>query len=104
MNPQPKPRRVKNESYRQFVAGQPCFSCGVWGLSQACHPNGAGMGTKASDLECFPLCCTRQGIEGCHFRFDQCIGMTRMLRKELEAGYIARMQAIARAAGRPEFK
>lgn len=35
---------------------------------------------------------------------DLCIDMTRATRRELEARYIAQMQDMARADGRPEFK
>ena len=30
---------VRSESYRRFVASQPCFGCGIAGYSQAAHPN-----------------------------------------------------------------
>lgn len=99
----PKPKRYQNESYRRFVAAQECFGCGVEGYSQCCHRNGAGMGTKASDLETFPLCCARPGIIGCHAEHDLCIGMTREKRHEVEDYYVQSMQAIAKACGRPEF-
>lgn len=100
----PKPIRFKSESYRRFVAAQDCFGCGIGGYSQCAHANGGGMGTKASDLDTFPLCCTRPGHMGCHMQFDQCIDMDKHQRRELTAQYIERMQAIAREAGRPEFK
>lgn len=61
------------------------------------------MGTKTSDLETFPLCGTRPGHIGCHMQFDLCLDMDRATRRELEVLYVARMQALARAAGRPEF-
>jgi hypothetical protein len=99
----PKPQRIKSESYRRYVASFPCFACGVEGFSQAAHPNGAGGATKASDLEVFPLCCTRPGVVGCHAEFDQCIGMTWEDRDTLTTQYVRRMQDIARAAGRWEF-
>ena len=98
-----KPRRFKSESYRRYVAAQECFGCGLEGSSQAAHPNGAGMGTKADDRLCFPLCSTRPGVIGCHVRLDQCIGMTLDERKEFEQAYIEKMQARARAAGRKEL-
>ena len=104
MTAYPKPVRVKSESYRRFVAQQACMGCGIEGYSQACHPNGAGMGTKADDTLCFPLCCTRPGIIGCHAQLDQCHGMTLDDRKELEGMFVARMQEIARQAGRRELK
>jgi hypothetical protein len=61
------------------------------------------MGTKASDLDTFPLCATRPGHMGCHQMFDLCIEMTKHERRELTAEYVARMQAKAKADGRPEF-
>ena len=99
----PKPTRYKNESYRRFVASQDCFGCGISGWSQCCHMNGAGMGTKASDLDTFPLCSNRPGHIGCHMMNDLCLHTTREERRATESEYVARMQAIARAAGRPEF-
>lgn len=66
------PRPVRSEKYRRRVAALPCFQCGIQGFSQAAHPNhGKARGRKQSDLECFPLCCTRPGEPGCHYRFDQ---------------------------------
>lgn len=100
----PKPTRYKNESYRRYVAAQECFGCGIEGYSQCCHKNGAGMGTKHSDLDSFPLCCTRPGHMGCHMMHDLCIDMSREQRRELEALYVEKMQQRARDAGRPEFK
>lgn len=100
----PKPQRVQNEAYRRYVASKPCFGCGIEGYSQCAHANGGGMGTKRSDLETFPLCCTRPGHMGCHYMHDLCIDMTRATRRELEAKYIAQMQGMARADGRPEFR
>ena len=99
----PKPRRFKSESYRRYVASKPCFGCGIEGYSQCAHANGAGMGTKASDLDTFPLCSTRPGHMGCHMQFDLCIDMTKQQRRELTAEYVERMQGIAKADGRPEF-
>lgn len=95
----PKPARITNERYRRWVAAQPCFACGVEGYSQCCHRNGAGMGTKASDYESFPLCCTRPGIPGCHQNHDQLIGISLEERREREDAYVARMLGIARSAG-----
>lgn len=100
----PKSRPVRSESYRRFVAAHACFACGVENFSQAAHSNhGKGLGMKTSDLETFPLCAPHWGLIGCHAQHDLCIEMTRDERRELEAKYVARMQAIARAAGRREF-
>jgi hypothetical protein len=89
----------RSEKYRRYVAAQPCFRCGIEGLSQCAHANGGGMGTKASDADTFPLCCTRPGVLGCHAEFDQCIGMTKATRRELTEQYVARMRRMADAAG-----
>lgn len=100
----PKATIVRSHSYRRFVAAQPCFGCGVSGWSQCAHANfGKGLGMKTSDLLTFPLCAPHYGLIGCHQQFDLCLGMTRDDRRDLEAKYVDRMQAIARAAGRPEF-
>ena len=95
---------LRSESYRRWIAAQPCINCGVDGYSQAAHPNGGGMGTKADDLLCFPLCCDRPGVNGCHGIFDLCIGITKAGRRELTAVYSQTMQRAARAAGRKEFE
>lgn len=100
----PKPQRYRNESYRRYVASKPCFGCGIEGYSQCAHANGGGMGTKASDLDTFPLCCTRPGHMGCHMMFDLCIDMSKAERRELTERYVEQMQDMARADGRPEFK
>lgn len=99
----PKSRPVRSEAYRRYVASKPCFGCGIEGWSQCAHANGGGMGTKASDLETFPLCATRPGHMGCHMQFDLCVDMTKQQRRELTAQYVERMQALARSEGRPEF-
>lgn len=101
----PKALVVRSESYRRFVAAQPCFGCGREGGSQCAHANyGKGLGMKTSDLDAFPLCGPRGQHIGCHQQHDLCIDMDRDQRRELERTYIARMHAIARAAGRPEFR
>lgn len=71
--PAPKePERIEHEGYRRLVAALPCSRCGIQGYSQAAHPNtGKTKGRKADDRECFPLCCDRLGVVGCHFMFDQ---------------------------------
>ncbi len=99
-----KPKRIVNESYRRYVSSKPCFGCGIEGYSQCAHANGGGMGTKRSDLDTFPLCATRPGHMGCHMQHDLAIGMDKRTRRELEARYVKRMQDMARADGRPEFR
>lgn len=71
--PAPKePKPIRDETYRRLVAALPCFECRVEGFSQAAHPNSdKAKGRKQSDLDCFPLCCTRPGVPGCHAAFDQ---------------------------------
>lgn len=100
----PKPTRYQNEAYRRYVASKPCISCGIEGYSQCAHANGGGMGTKASDLDTFPLCAEQPGRIGCHKMFDLCIDMSKQQRRELTAVYIAAMQTQAKAEGRPEFR
>lgn len=95
----PKPTRYKSERYRRFVAAQPCFMCGIEGRSQCAHGNGAGMATKRSDLETFPLCADEPGRLGCHSTFDHCIGMTWDEREDMTQAYIRRMREIAAAEG-----
>jgi len=96
----PKVQPVRDEAYRRFVAGLPCFACGVQGYSQAAHPNqGRGLGQKASDADVFPLCCARPMVPGCHQTHDQLIGMTLAERRAREVAYIASMRRLAAAAG-----
>ena len=61
---------ARSEAYRRLVAGLPCILCGLEGQSQAAHGPTLGRGIKASDLDCFPLCCDRPGVRGCHGQFD----------------------------------
>lgn len=99
-----KTKPVRNEAYRRYVAMQPCFGCGIEGYTQAAHPNhGRGLGQKASDLDCFPLCAPRFGLMGCHAQFDQLVEITLAERRDMEREYTARMHEIARKAGRREF-
>jgi hypothetical protein len=78
--------------------------CQIEGFSQAAHPNfGRGLGQKASDMDCFPLCATRPGHMGHHAEHDLLVEMTLDERRELELQYIAKTQAMARAAGRKEL-
>lgn len=100
----PKIKPVRSEAYRRWIASLPCFCCGIQGYSQCAHANGGGMGTKASDLETFPLCATRPGDMGCHMRFDLCIDMSKHQRRELTTEYVRRAQGLAKRAGRHEFK
>lgn len=79
------PSPVRSETYRRLVAALPCYQCGIQGFSQAAHPNtNKAKGMKASDLDCFPLCCTRPGIQGCHFLYDSGRLIERSKRAEYE--------------------
>lgn len=67
----PKVDAVESEPYRRLVAARPCINCGIWNYSQAAHPHPTGKAIKEDDRTCFPLCCTRLLITGCHVEFDQ---------------------------------
>jgi hypothetical protein len=75
------------------VAELPCVRCGIEQHSQAAHSNrtedGKGARKKAHYLATFPLCCTRPGINGCHFEHDQCIGGDKAEMDRRTVGYIA---------------
>lgn len=95
-----KSRPYRSEKYRRFTASFPCFACGVEGYSQCAHEEyGKGRGTKTDDRRSFPLCCTRLGVIGCHVQHTMLIDMTREERRDIEAAYVDRMRAIAKAAG-----
>lgn len=90
---------LRSEQYRRFVASYACFACGLVGSSQCAHANeGKGMAMKVCDRRSFPLCFR------CHSDFDQSRSMTRDERRAKESEYVERMQAIARASSRPEFR
>lgn len=58
----------RSEAWRRAVASLPCACCFREGMTQAAHPNhrgGKGMGFKADDCLCVPLCVD------CHREFDQ---------------------------------
>jgi hypothetical protein len=100
---QPKEPPIRSESYRRWVASLPCIVCRIEGYTQAAHPNrGRGLGQKASDLDCFPLCATRPGHMGHHAEHDLLIEMTLDERREREAMYIDQTRELAKACGRPE--
>ena len=94
----PKDDAVRSEEYRRLVAQLPCKHCGIQGYSQCAHPNtGKGTGIKTSDLESFPLCCDRPGVQGCHSKFDQNTLFVRLRRRVIEPAWGAdtRRQIIA---------
>ena len=104
----PKFVYLRSASYREFVARQPCFACGIAGLSNACHPNsakyGKGRSVKAGDQFCWPLCVAHGLHQGCHALHDLCLDMTKAERDELEDRYVERMQRLAREHGRKEIE
>jgi len=84
----PKVVPVESERYRRLIALLPCKLCGIDGFSQAAHPNtGKGAGTKTDDRLCFPLCCDRPGVRGCHPQFDQHALMTKPARRLIEPAW-----------------
>lgn len=78
----------RHEGYRRLVALLPCKLCGIDSYSQAAHPNtGKGTGTKTDDRLCFPLCCDRPGVRGCHPQFDQHALMSKDARRAVEPAW-----------------
>lgn len=67
----PKEQHQRSEPYRRLVAGLPCIHCCIVGYSQAAHPPPTAKGMKEDDRMCFPLCCARPGVNGCHYLYDQ---------------------------------
>ncbi|MBT2299255.1 hypothetical protein J7E70_02145 [Variovorax paradoxus] len=79
---------VEHEGYRRLVALLPCKICGIDGHSQAAHPNtDKGTGTKTDDRLCFPLCCDRPGVRGCHPQFDQHALLSKAARRAIEPAW-----------------
>jgi hypothetical protein len=101
-----KENPVRSKLYRQTVAALPCVNCGIWGYSQAAHPPPTGKGIKESDLDCFPLCCVRPGITGCHQDFDLYRLITPEYMREQASQWKAETQAKIKAAGEwlPEWE
>jgi hypothetical protein len=89
----PKQNAIEHEGYRRLVAALPCIRCGIWHQSQAAHPPPTGKGIKEDDRECFPLCCTRPLITGCHVEFDQ----YRLVKPDLMRLQAARWGMLTRA-------
>lgn len=86
--PAPKVLPVEHEGYRRLVALFACKVCGTANYSQAAHPNtGKGTGTKTDDRLCFPLCCDRPGVRGCHPKFDQGALYPKEVRRTLETAW-----------------
>lgn len=96
----PKENAVECEAYRRLVAARPCIFCGVVGFSQAAHPNTRkAKGLKADDRLCFPLCCARLLIVGCHYQFDQHQLFTREAAENFETHWGAVTRAAIVAGG-----
>jgi hypothetical protein len=82
-----EPEPLRDEAYRRWVASLPCYECRIHGYSQCAHPNsGKAKGRKNSDEGCFPMCCDRPGIVGCHSRFDRYQLVNRADMPEYERG------------------
>jgi len=59
-----KEKPVRDPEYRRFIKRLPCLGClKSWGVDPA-HTGPHGIGQKASDLSCIPLC------RRCHQEFD----------------------------------
>lgn len=86
--PVPKAVYVRSESYRRRVATLPCAHCGRPGPSQAAHADeGKGLGIKASDDTCYPLCADATGRRGCHTLIGASGLFSREQRRYLEQKY-----------------
>lgn len=91
---------ARSERYRRIVAALSCACCGIAGHSQAAHPNeGKGMGLKADDRLCFPMCADRPGERGCHSLLDQVALYPRDDRRRFERLAGDRTRATVRAMG-----
>lgn len=98
--PAPKDQPIRSKAYLRLVAQLPCLHCGIWGHSQAAHANtGKGMGTKACDLQTFPLCADRPGQRGCHALFDQGALFSKEARRLIEPAWVADTQRRIQAMG-----
>lgn len=99
----PKSNPIRSEAYRRAVAALPCIRCGIHGYSQCAHGPTLGRGIKASDLDTFPLCCTRPGVVGCHVEYDQYTlgthGFSRGLREQWARMFAAQTQRTIYEAG-----
>lgn len=96
----PKDLPIRSKAYLRLVAQLPCLHCGIWGHSQAAHSNfGKGAGTKACDLQTFPLCADRPGQRGCHSLFDQGALFGKEARRLIEPAWVADTQRRIHAMG-----
>lgn len=98
--PVPKTEMLEHEGYRRLVALLPCKNCGIGSYSQAAHPNtNKGIGAKTDDRLCFPLCCDRPGVQGCHPQFDQGALFPKHVRRALEPAWATDTQRHILALG-----
>ena len=74
-----KRKPFRSEAWRRAVASLPCANCMRTDSVQAAHPNhrGKGMGIKAPDCWCVPLCVD------CHREFDQGMKWDKATKREL---------------------
>jgi hypothetical protein len=47
---------ARNWKYRQWIRSLPCSVCGLEPCREAAHTGDHGLGSKASDYSCIPLC------------------------------------------------
>jgi hypothetical protein len=59
----PKPRRIVDERFRRFVKTFACCVCGRRPVDPA-HIGPKGIGSKASDYTCIPLCRDHHDAQG----------------------------------------
>ena len=87
----PKSKPWRSEAYRRRVAELPCAHCHKPGPSQAAHADqGKGMGMKAGDETCYPLCADGPAWRGCHTRIGAGGLYGKEERRALEAEYAAK--------------
>ena len=55
---------VRDREYRRYVKQHPCVACRKTWRVDPCHTGPHGIGQKACDLKCIPLCRT------CHDLYD----------------------------------
>jgi hypothetical protein len=98
----PKPRskysqRERFTAYMLWVKGQPCLMRSIWGRCEgrveADHAGPRGVGRKAHDSTCIPLCCHHHGAS----RFPRAWSQDR--RRAWLYAAVVYTQACARAAG-----
>lgn len=96
--PIPKLEPLRDETYRRWVASLPCAHCGKAGPSQCAHGDeGKGIGIKASDETCFPLCADSPGRRGCHSLIGASGMFTREQRRYLENKYAEKTRKLVTA-------